>query len=63
MFDMSERNKRLDDFAEWLETHELTTDDMLALLCASIINSEAAGLSTKLMVGGRIFNVNIGVEQ
>lgn len=59
---MTERNKRLDDFSDWLENHELTTDDMLAVICAQLLRSGEKypdNLITEIMVGGRVFKIEI----
>ena len=62
MVDMTDRNKRLDDFGEYLKNHDLTRDDMLAVICGQLTNNGKPypdNLTTKLMVAGRVFKIEI----
>jgi hypothetical protein len=57
MFDMNERNARLDKMGDYFEKNEVTIDDILAVVCGKLINTRSDNLKTKLMVAGRIFEI------
>ena len=56
---MPNRNERLDKMADYFEQNEVTIDDILAVVCGKIINTRSDNLKTKLMVAGRVFDIEI----
>lgn len=55
---MAARNKRLDDMCEYFDKHEVTVSDMLAVVCANILNNGGGDKETELLVAGHHFKIS-----
>lgn len=55
---MAERNKHLDALADYLDQHEVTISDMLAVVCANILNNGGGDKETELLVAGHRFKIS-----
>ena len=57
------RNERLDKFADYLDKNELTREDMLATIVASMRSSEILELDTEIAVQLDVYKINIKYDR
>lgn len=54
-----EDRHRFDELGEFLDKHEFSIEDMLAVVCAHLLRYKDKKFNTEMMVGGQLFNINI----
>lgn len=50
---------RFDELCDFMETHEFTIEDMLAIICANLCRNPEKEFETKMLVGGHEFEIKI----
>lgn len=56
---MKDDRKRFDDLCDFLDTHEFSVEDMLAVVCAHLLRYKDKKFNTEMMVGGQLFKIDI----
>lgn len=56
---MSDDRHRFDELCDFMDTHEFTIEDMLAIICANLCRNPEKKFETKMLVGGHVFRIKI----
>ena len=59
---MSDDRHRFDELCDFMDDHEFTIEDMLAIICANLCNHKERYFGTEMLVGGHEFKIRIVKE-
>lgn len=60
--EVKDRSSRLDDLSDFIDTHEVYAEDLMAIILAHLTQYKESEFKTKMLINGITFKINITKE-